>query len=66
VTLAEIIHAHEQRTTARPAAAGVITPRGMAAIAAYRLLRQLRELAPEDRLYVTAMLAEELAPTVPA
>jgi hypothetical protein len=66
MTLQQCIERHEQRATARPAAAGIVTPKGDATIAAYRLLRALRALAPEDRAAITEMLAAELAPTVPA
>jgi len=65
----------EKREAAAPApitprhpAAGAVTARGHAAISVYRLLRQLRTLGPEDRQYITALLAEELPPvacTVP-
>jgi hypothetical protein len=61
MTLQQCIANYEaNQPTPRHAAAGVVTPRGNATIVAYRLLRQLRELAPEDRLYVTALLNEEL------
>lgn len=64
MTLAEIITRHEQATSDQPSrhpAAGAITPRGHAAIALYRFVRQLRALNHEDRAHVVAMLTEELA-----
>jgi hypothetical protein len=63
MTLAQLIERHEAATatpTPRHAAAGTVTPRGMATIAVYRLLRALRELSLEDRAAIREILNEEL------
>jgi hypothetical protein len=55
------ISAHADDRLAR---ATVITDRGHAVCAAYRLLAALRELGPDDRRDVLELLALELAETV--
>jgi hypothetical protein len=64
MTLAQIITRYDANAAPihRHAAAGAVTPRGHATIAAYRFLRELRALSPEDRQYVHELLAEELTP----
>jgi hypothetical protein len=63
MTLAQIIAAYEAKLTLKIAqmpAAGVLTPRGHAALALYRFTSVLRTLDAADRAYIIGVLAEEL------
>jgi hypothetical protein len=65
MTLHEIVTQYEQRQArpqARPAACGILTPKGIATATAIRLRRQLAALAPEDRREIVAALSETLTP----
>jgi hypothetical protein len=58
MTLAECIDQYQQR---QPAPIGaVLTPKGAAVLAVYRLRRQLAAPDPADRSEVAAMLADEI------
>jgi hypothetical protein len=62
MTLAEIIAAHEAaRPTPINRPTAVLTPRGDATAAAYRLKRRLEALGPDDRGIVLALLADLVA-----
>jgi hypothetical protein len=56
MTLAQLIEAHEQRRPQPVSSRAVLTPRGDAAVAVYRLGQQLAALEPDDRHAVLALL----------
>lgn len=63
MTLAECIERHEQATATaprRPAAAGTVTPLGLASVHLYRLKRQLAALTTEERRHLLGQVVIEL------
>jgi hypothetical protein len=65
MTLAELVHAHEQRQArpqARPAACGSLTDKGIATVAVIRLRRQLAALDADARREIIVALTDTLTP----
>lgn len=58
--IAERVAAHYQQPQPIDGPTAGLTPKGHAAVAGYRFIRALRELAPEDRAATLGLFASEI------